>query len=63
MEEQLAFNNSYQSVEAALHGLGLAYVPEDVALTYIAKGRLRRPSRRQSSPAFVALVDVLRHRS
>ena len=79
VEGQLAFNNSYQSVEAALHGLGLAYVPEDVALAHIAKGDLRRvlqsfsphwdgyhlyyPSRRQSSPAFVALVDALRHRS
>ncbi|MBY5739859.1 LysR family transcriptional regulator [Rhizobium leguminosarum] len=79
VEGQLAFNNSYQSVEAALDGLGLAYVPEDVALPHIAEGRLRRvleafsphwdgyhlyyPSRRQSSPAFVALVDALRHRA
>ncbi|MBY3134714.1 LysR family transcriptional regulator [Rhizobium leguminosarum] len=78
VEGQLAFNNSYQSVEAALDGLGLAYVPEDIALPHIAEGRLRRvleafsphwdgyhlyyPSRRQSSPAFVALVDALRHR-
>ncbi|MBY5567719.1 LysR family transcriptional regulator [Rhizobium leguminosarum] len=79
VEGQLAFNNAYQSVEAALDGLGLAYVPEDVALPYVADGRLRRvleafsphwdgyhlyyPSRRQSSPAFVALVDALRHRA
>ncbi|MEI1247959.1 LysR family transcriptional regulator [Rhizobium aouanii] len=79
VEGQLAFNNAYQSVEAALDGLGLAYVPEDVALPHIAEGRLRRvleafsphwdgyhlyyPSRRQSSPAFVALVDALRHRA
>ncbi|MDU0307613.1 MULTISPECIES: LysR family transcriptional regulator [Rhizobium] len=79
VEGQLAFNNSYQSVEAALDGLGLAYVPEDVALPHIVEGRLRRvleafsphwdgyhlyyPSRRQSSPAFVALVDALRHRA
>ncbi|MBY3269507.1 LysR family transcriptional regulator [Rhizobium laguerreae] len=79
VEGQLAFNNSYQSVEAALDGLGLAYVPEDVALPHIAEGRLRcvleafsphwdgyhlyYPSRRQSSPAFVALVDALRHRA
>ncbi|MBY5644000.1 LysR family transcriptional regulator [Rhizobium leguminosarum] len=79
VEGQLAFNNSYQSVEAALDGLGLAYVPEDIALPHIAEGRLRRvleafspywdgyhlyyPSRRQSSPAFVALVDALRHRA
>ncbi|MBY3173074.1 LysR family transcriptional regulator [Rhizobium leguminosarum] len=79
VEGQLAFNNAYQSVEAALDGLGLAYVPEDIALPHIADGRLRRvleafsphwdgyhlyyPSRRQSSPAFVALVDALRHRA
>ncbi|MBY5660488.1 LysR family transcriptional regulator [Rhizobium leguminosarum] len=79
VEGQLAFNNAYQSVAAALDGLGLAYVPEDIALPHIAEGRLRRvleafsphwdgyhlyyPSRRQSSPAFVALVDALRHRA
>jgi DNA-binding transcriptional LysR family regulator len=79
VEGQLVFNNAYQSVEAALDGLGLAYVPEDIALPHIAEGRLRRvleafsphwdgyhlyyPSRRQSSPAFVALVDALRHRA
>jgi DNA-binding transcriptional LysR family regulator len=63
---------------AALAGYGLAYVPEDLAEPYIAKGRLERvlenwcprfsgyhlyyPSRRQSSPAFVLLVDALRYR-
>ncbi|TCU11240.1 LysR family transcriptional regulator [Rhizobium sullae] len=78
VEGQLAFNNSYQGLEAALEGLGLAYVPEDEALPHIAEGRLVRvlesyspywdgyhlyyPSRRQSSPAFVALVNALRHR-
>jgi DNA-binding transcriptional LysR family regulator len=78
VEGQLAFNNSYNSVEAAIDGYGLAYVPEDVALPHIASGRLKRvledyspcwdgyylyyPSRRQSSPAFVALVEALRHR-
>ncbi|WFU10317.1 LysR family transcriptional regulator [Rhizobium sp. CB3090] len=79
VEGQLAFNNSYQGVEAALEGLGLAYVPEDIALPHIEEGRLVRvleafspywdgyhlyyPSRRQSSPAFSALVDFLRHRT
>jgi len=53
-------------------------VPEDLALPYIAKGRLERvledwcppspgyhlyyPSRRQTSPAFSLLVDALRYR-
>ncbi|PKA43623.1 LysR family transcriptional regulator [Rhizobium sullae] len=78
VEGQLAFNNSYQGLEAALEGFGLAYVPEDEALPHIAEGRLVRvlesyspywdgyhlyyPSRRQPSPAFVALVNALRHR-
>jgi DNA-binding transcriptional LysR family regulator len=76
---QLVFNNSYQAVEAAVAGFGLAYVPEDVALPHIEKKRLVRvlqdfspywdgyymyyPSRRQSSPAFIALVEALRHRT
>lgn len=79
VEGQLAFNNSYQCVEAALEGLGLTYVPEDVALPYLDQRRLVRvlepyspywdgyhlyyPSRRQSSPAFSALVEALRHRT
>ncbi len=78
VEGQLAFNNSYQGVEGAVEGLGLAYIPEDVAAPHIESGRLVRvleafcpywdgyhlyyPSRRQSSPAFVALVEALRHR-
>jgi len=64
---------------AAPDGLGLAYVPDDVAQPHLAKGRLKRvlddwrlpysgynlyyPSRRQSSPAFTLLVDALRYRS
>ena len=75
---QLVFNNIYNVLEAALDGLGLAYVPEEIAVPHLAKGRLQRvleewspywagyhlyyPSRRQSSPAFVALVEALRHR-
>jgi DNA-binding transcriptional LysR family regulator len=65
-------------LDAALAGFGLAYVPEDLAQPYLAKGRLERvleewcppwsgyhlyyPSRRQSSAAFTLLVDALRHR-
>lgn len=74
----LAFNNILHVLQAAMDGFGLAYVPEEIALEPITKGRLRRvlegwspywdgyhlyyPSRRQSSPAFVALVEALRHR-
>jgi len=78
VEGQLVLNHIYNVLEAAIDGLGLAYVPEDIAQPYIAKGRLKRvledwcpswdgyhlyyPSRRQASPAFVALVEALRHR-
>lgn len=37
---QVSFNNSYDSLEAAIDGIGLAYMPEDIALPHIAKGRL-----------------------
>jgi DNA-binding transcriptional LysR family regulator len=78
VDGQLVFNNIFHVLDAALAGHGLAYVPEEIALPHIEKGRLQRllegwsplwdgyylyyPSRRQSSPAFVALVDALRHR-
>jgi DNA-binding transcriptional LysR family regulator len=77
VEGQLVFNGTFQMLNAALAGFGLAYVPEDAAQPYLAKGRLKRvledwcapysgyhlyyPSRRQSSAAFVLLVDALRH--
>lgn len=78
VDGQLIFNNIYNVLEAALDGFGLAYVPEEIALPHLAKGRLKRvlekwspywegfylyyPSRRQSSPAFIALLEALRHR-
>jgi DNA-binding transcriptional LysR family regulator len=79
VEGQLVFNGTYQMLNAALAGFGLAYVPEDLAQPYLAKGRLKRvledwcppfsgyhlyyPSRRQSSAAFALLVDALRYRA
>jgi DNA-binding transcriptional LysR family regulator len=79
VEGQLVFNGTYQMLNAALAGFGLAYVPEDVAQPHIAAGRLTRvladwcpafsgyhlyyPSRRQSSAAFTLLVDALRCRA
>ncbi|MBV8935863.1 MAG: hypothetical protein JO320_28820 [Alphaproteobacteria bacterium] len=78
VEGQLVFNGTFQMLNAALAGFGLAYVPEDLARPHLAKGRLRRvledgcppysgyhlyyPSRRQSTPAFTLLVDALRYR-
>ena len=78
VEGQLVLNGSPQMVNAALAGLGLAYVPEDMAQPYIDAGTLIRvledwclpytgyhlyyPSRRQTRPAFALLVDTLRYR-
>jgi DNA-binding transcriptional LysR family regulator len=78
VEGQLVFNTTLQILNAAVAGLGLAYLPEGLAQPFLAKGRLRRaleewclpysgyhlycPSRRQSSAAFALLVDALRYR-
>jgi DNA-binding transcriptional LysR family regulator len=78
VDGQLTFNNIFHVLDAAVAGRGLAYVPEEVALPHIEKRRLQRvlegwspywdgyhlyyPSRRQSSPAFVTLVEALRFR-
>jgi DNA-binding transcriptional LysR family regulator len=78
VEGQLIFNGTFQMLNAALAGFGLAYVPEDLAQPRLRKGRLKRvledwcppfsgyhlyyPSRRQSSAAFALLVDALRYR-
>jgi DNA-binding transcriptional LysR family regulator len=78
VEGQLVFNSPFQMRDAALAGLGLAYIPEDLAQPYLARGRFTRvledwcppwsgyhlyyPHRRQSSPAFALLVEALRHR-
>ncbi|WP_454816844.1 LysR family transcriptional regulator [Labrys neptuniae] len=78
VEGPLVFNNLALRLKGALGGLGLAYVPEDAVQDLIAQGSLVRvlddwcasfagyhlyyPSRRQASPAFAVLVEVLRYR-
>ena len=78
VEGQLVFNNSGLILNAALDGLGLAYLPESQVRDYLDKGELVRvlsswcqpfsgyhlyyPSRRQPSPAFTLFVDALRYR-
>src|ERR1700733_14767788 len=42
VEGQLVFNATAPMLEAALAGLGLAYVPEDTVRPYLAEGRLIR---------------------
>jgi DNA-binding transcriptional LysR family regulator len=79
VEGQLVFNNIALRVNAALAGLGLAYLSEDQVRVHVAEGRLVRvlgdwcppfsgyhlyyPSRRQAAPAFALLVEALRYRS
>lgn len=79
VEGQLISNNMPTIKQAALAGLGLAYVMEDEVMTEIAEGRLivvlddwsepfagyhlYYPSRRQPSAAFTLLVEMLRHRA
>jgi DNA-binding transcriptional LysR family regulator len=78
VDGQLAFNNSRMAVRAAVDGLGLACVLEDLAADELASGNLVRvltdwcppfagyhlyyPSRRQPSAAFALLVEALRYR-
>lgn len=76
VDGQLTFNSSLAMVDAAVSGLGLAYVPEDLVVEAIASGRLMQvlddwspmfagyhlyyPSRRQNSPAFSVIAEALR---
>lgn len=79
VDGQFIFNGVTQVVNAALSGLGMAYVPEELVSSLIAKRRLVRvlenwcpsfpgfylyyPSRRQHSQAFALLVDALRYQA
>jgi DNA-binding transcriptional LysR family regulator len=78
VEGQLTVNDIAVIRNAALHGLGIAFMPEDVARPHLDAGDLVRvladwtppfpgyhlyyPSRRQQSPAFALLVKALRYR-
>lgn len=75
----LIFNTIDLILDAAINGLGLAYLPLDQVSQHLKGGRLVQvlrewtpplpgyhlyyPSRRHSSPAFRLLVDALRYRS
>jgi DNA-binding transcriptional LysR family regulator len=78
VEGPLVFNSTSMILEAALTGIGLAYLPEDRVRRHLADGRLVRlladwcppfsgyhlyyPSRRQPAAAFALLLDALRYR-
>jgi len=79
VEGQLAFNGTYQMLDAALSGYGLAYIPADIAQPHITAGRLvwvledwspafaglhaYYASRRQPSRAMNVVINALRYRS
>ncbi|MNQ99241.1 HTH-type transcriptional regulator DmlR [compost metagenome] len=76
VDGQLIYNSIYDCLDAAMAGLGVAYVPEDIALPYIRTGHLVSvledwcpywpgfhlyyPSRRQPSGAMTLLISALR---
>jgi DNA-binding transcriptional LysR family regulator len=75
---QVVFNGVYQMIEAALAGVGLAFVPLDLVAPHLASGALVAvmddwcapfeplylyyPSRRQTSRALQLVVEALRYR-
>lgn len=78
VEGQVTASSGSQVLDAALRGLGLGWVPEDMASPHIEAGALVRvlekwcepfsgyhlyyPHRRQGAPALTALVEALRYR-
>ena len=75
---QATFNNSFLMLQAALDGMGLAYVPLDMVQPYIDAGRLvpvlrdwwplfpgyhlYYANRRQIAPALALVIEALRWR-
>ncbi len=75
---QLIFNTTQHIVQAALQGLGIAYLPQEEFQPYLEQGLLQQvledwcppfegyylyyPSRKQPSPAFALIIEALRWR-
>ena len=78
VQGQAAFNTITHVLEAALDGIGLAFVPQDMAAPHLASGQLVEvltdwcplydgfhlyyPSRKQHAPAFAAFIEAMRYR-
>jgi DNA-binding transcriptional LysR family regulator len=78
VDGQLTFNRPDLTKDAALVGMGIAYLPEDHVAAELSTGALVRalddwcprfpgyhlyyPARRQQSPAFALVVEALRYR-
>lgn len=77
VDGQLVFNSIMHVLNAAVDGIGVAYVPEQLVAPYLADGRLVEvlsdwcptfqgyhlyyPNRRQGSAAFAAFVETLKY--
>ncbi len=77
VEGQLTFNNLASRIDAAISGMGLAFVPEDCVAEALAQGKLESaldewcepfpgyflyyPSRKQHTAAFARLIETLRY--
>ena len=77
VDGQLVFNSIMHVLNAAVDGIGVAYVPEQLVAPYLADGRLVEvlsdwcptfqgyhlyyPNRRQGSAAFAAFVEALKY--
>lgn len=75
---QIVSNGTSSILSAALQGLGIAYLPDDMVRAHITEKRLVRvlgewcppfpgyhlyyPSKRQASPAFALMIEALRYR-
>jgi DNA-binding transcriptional LysR family regulator len=78
VEGQLTVNDIAVIKQATLNGVGIGFMPDDIAQPHLESGQLVRvladwtppfpgyylyyPSRRQQSPAFALLVEALRYR-
>jgi len=78
VEGQLTFNHLPARIDAAISGMGLAFVPEDTVAGALAEGRLEAvlepwcepfqgyylyyPSRKQHTQAFARLIEALRYK-
>ncbi|HSH71690.1 MAG TPA: LysR family transcriptional regulator [Methylophilaceae bacterium] len=78
VEGQLVYNSIMHVLNAAVDGIGLAYIPEELVSPYLADGRLVEilspwcpkfqgyhlyyPNRRHTSPAFTAFVEALKYK-
>lgn len=78
VEGQLIFNNLSSRIDAALSGMGVAYMPEDSVRSHIEQGNLMQvlndwcepfpgyylyyPSRKQYTSAFARLIEAVRYR-